>query len=1124
MKDLLKRILQAGLMLEVEDGQLHMFAGDEEVDEALVDEIRKHRKEIIAYLLEHQGGSFENEKYQEIPVCPKAERYPVSNAQLRLWLASQMEEGSKAYNMPNTIVLDGTYDVACFQKAIHAVIERHEILRTVFQVDDQGNIQQVVLSPETLNFAIDIQDLRKEAEVEAKVRAYIATDSNKVFDLEKGPLLRAALLRTSEEQYVLYHNMHHIISDQWSMEVLSRDLMTYYNAYDQGRVPAIQPLRIQYKDYTAWQLDQLETEAYQAHKAFWLTQLSGEVAVLDLPTQKKRPVVKSYNGISLGINLAPATLAKLRSFTAEKGGSLFTGLLAVWKVLLYRYTGQTDITIGNPVAGRDHPDLENQIGFYLQTLALRTKINPKDSFVTLYDQVKDKTLEAYEHQMYPFDQLTEDLEVKREAGRNPLFDILVDYHGASEGQLNAEIEEKVNVFGEGLVKFDMEVHLTEVGGGLNFLVRYNQAIYEQDMVERLLIHYRNLLKNLSAHPEACISEVSFLTQEEEQQLRTTFNATKTAYPKDKTLVDLFEEQVQQSPTTKAITFGERQLTYQALNERSGKLANCLIKEHNVAKGDFVGIHLNRSDEYIVCILAILKAGAVYVPIDTAYPAERKKYIIEDAGIDLMIADTTFLFDADYFEGNLLAIDVAFDDTQYKAAVDVEVRPDDLAYMIYTSGSTGKPKGVTIKHSSVMNYITWAKKNYLNESMSNYNFGWFTSPSFDLTITSLFLPLLNGGQLTVFAESTDTLAILQSYLTADIAGVKLTPSHISLIGESNISTSKLEVVIVGGEALLPNQVEVLRQLNPSVRIYNEYGPTEATVGCIVYEVKDINDPIYIGAPIQNTEIYIMDEAQQLVPFGAYGEIYIGGAGLSSGYLKRPELTAEKFINHPFNTAEKLYRTGDLACWTANGNIAFKGRKDHQVKIRGYRIELGEIESVLNDLEAMEQSLVLPVQDNTGMEQLVAYLVGKEVDAIAIQEYLTKQLPVYMIPKAYVVLDEMPLTTNGKIDRKALPLPDDEAYKKQEYLAPSSDREIQLASLWKNLLDIEKIGVNDNFFDLGGHSLLAIKLSFAITKSCDMKFEMNSIFKYPTIKLQAQYIDIVKAKSNEEESMNEEIVYL
>ncbi|WP_282081545.1 condensation domain-containing protein, partial [Aquimarina algiphila] len=490
MKEILNRISKEGLVLDVKNGELQIFSTKDEVDDKLISEIKSRKKELITYLIRYKKSSLQSTKYQEIPKCDEKESYPISNSQYRIWLASQMEDGSIAYNMPDTIVLDGAYDVDCFQKSVYAVIDRHEILRTVFKMNELGEVRQFISSAQDFNFSIDFQDFRKRDDPKVAYEKYVSIDSRKPFDLAQGPLLRASLIRLSEEQYLFYYNMHHIISDGWSMDVLSRDVMQYYKAYVSDVSPNLSPLRIQYKDYATWQLSELDGPSFKEHKEYWFSQFCEEIPAIDLPKQKRRPKVKTYNGKSIGTYIPEELTTKLRNFTKERGGSLFIGLLTVWKTLLYRYTGESHITVGNMITGREHPDLEGQIGFYINALALRNQVDPKDSFKAFYEKVKANTLKAYKYQTYPFDKLIEDLDVQRDISRNPLFEIVVNYHGVSDTDIAFE---ELQDFGDSLVKFDLIYGATEVSGGINLQLGYNTDVYDQEMVEGLLVHYKRLL-------------------------------------------------------------------------------------------------------------------------------------------------------------------------------------------------------------------------------------------------------------------------------------------------------------------------------------------------------------------------------------------------------------------------------------------------------------------------------------------------------------------------------------------------------------------------------------------------------------------------------------------------------
>ncbi len=747
MKELITELKSKNIFLSVDKEELVIdFYGDV-LSHDLISKIKDNKLKLIKYL----GRYDSRPEYTEIPLLPLTNCYPISDAQRRLWVLSQFDGGSVAYNLPGSSYLNQDIDIENFKRAIDATIDRHEILRTVFREDASGEIRQWVLEREDLGFAIDCQDFRSEIDKQQKIQAYIAADAHRAFDLEQGPLLRAALLQVEEAQYVFYFNMHHIISDGWSMEVLSKDVFNYYQAYQAGKQPQIKALRIQYKDYSAWQLGQLNQESFKAHQAYWLDKLAGELPLLDLPASKQRPNVKTYNGQGLATYLDKTTTAKLKGYIQDKGGSLFMGLLASWNVLMYRYTAQRDIIIGSPVAGREHADLEEQIGFYVNTLALRNQVDPQESFDGFYQALKEDTLKSYNHQMYPFDRLVEDLNLHRDTSRSPVFDVLLDFHNHGERLEELELsEEELNRIvdlSNSTSKFDIETIFQGHGDYLSLQITFNADVYEKAMVEGLIRHYKQLLNALLETPQAKLSQIDYLSEAEKHTLLVGYNDTAVAYPKDKTIVDLFEEQVARTPHNIAVVFEDTQLTYQQLDEKSNQLAHYLRENYQIRPDDLVGIQLERSEWVIIAILGVLKAGGAYLPIDADYPSSRKAYIVKDSALKLLITETSFIYDIDYYQGAVFAIDVEFDAQRYPAqGLSTTSTPAHLAYVIYTSGSTGKPKGVMVEHASLTNYLKWGQTSYAKDS-SPLNFGLFTSLSFDLTVTSIYLPLVSGGALT-----------------------------------------------------------------------------------------------------------------------------------------------------------------------------------------------------------------------------------------------------------------------------------------------------------------------------------------------------------------------------------------
>lgn len=1056
-----------GINLVLDAGKLSIRkAKDTILPTGLMNEIKHYKFELIDFL-EAKTSLSDAPSYMGIRNTEKADSYPISYGQKSIWLANQAtDEDLAIYNIPSTFNLGKNLNLDCFRRAINTLVERHEILRTVFKINGNGEVRQYIIDPNDLNFALHYQDFRTDKDPKGMCKAVIAEDSKKPFDLAVGPLLRASLFRLSEEEYLFYYNVHHIISDLWSIGVIAHDLMLHYQAYVAGVKPNVPPLKIQYKDYTVWQLEQLNSPTYEAHKSYWTSKFKEEIPLIDLPTQKKRPEFKTNIGSSVGTWLSPELVTKLRQFIEQQGGSIFMGLLAVCKILIYRYTGEEDLTIGTMTAGRNHPDLENQIGFYVNPIALRSKIKWNENFVETYQRIKSNTLEAYKYQAYPFDLLIQDLKLAKVSNRSALFDIIIDYTDLATSKLDLERGHELQNCGEDeTIKFDIEFRLAETSGGVDFIVGYNNDVYEEQMIKNLICHYRLLMKGLLDAPEKQIGSVDYFLPVEKNRILEGLNDTRYAYLSDKTVLEIFEERTKQWPERIGLTFGEQQLTYSELDLRAIELANFLIDFYEIQEEDLIGIKLERSEWEVISILAVWKTGAAYAPIDVLYPKERIETIERDADFKVII---------DEF---LLEIFMNSPKSQNPVVRPPGFSSRSLAYIIYTSGSTGQPKGVMIEHRSLWNYLNWCIEYYLQKNLQNFDFGLFTSPSFDLTLTSLWLPLLTGGKLEIFSSSLNTLETLEQYFQRDLSCIKLTPSHVELLSHSKIRNSKVELAIVGGEELKDVHIDTLRMLNPKIKIYNEYGPTEATIGSIVYEIKKDSPRsiIYIGKPIYNTEVYILNQRQQLVPFGAKGEIYIGGDGVARGYLNQEELTSIRFIDNPFKKGTSLYRTGDLGVWLPNGNIMYEGRVDFQIKIRGYRIELGEIEVVMNEIEGVEQAVTWFIEDKQDAKQLVAYVkVSKPVNRSDLKEQLDKRLPKYMVPKAIVFLDQIPLTTHGKIDHKSLPKPKEEDFNRQVFVAPTNRVEKDLASIWSALLSRKRISIYDNFYDLGGDSIKSIEL--------------------------------------------------
>ena len=1065
-----------------------LFDDNTQLPEELISEVKTYKENIIDYLKFHLQAL-----PVEIPRIASDVCYNLSNAQRRLWVLSQFEEESVAYNIPKFILLNGSYQIKSFVRAIESVIDRHEVLRTVFKADATGEIKQWILTKEDLGFKIDYKDFRKEKNKEEKVKEYIAADSHKPFDLEKGPLLRASLLQVEDQEYIFYYNLHHIISDGWSTEVLSKDVFSYYEAYKENEEPALKELRIQYKDYSAWQLAQLEEESFKTHRAYWLNELRGELPLLNLPGSKQRSRIKTNNGYGLSTCIDRDTSDKLKKYSQENGGSLYMGLLAAWNVLMYRYTSQTDIITGTPVAGREHADLEDQIGFYVNTLALRNKINPEESFDSLFSRVKQNTLSAYSHQMYPFDRLVEDLNLQRDTSRSVVFDVMFTLQNTGEKSEGVELhEEEINRIvdqGFSTSKFDIHVTLRETGDYLTLQVIYNPDVYERNMIEGLIKHYKQLLHAVVESPEEKVAYIDYLSEEEKQKLLVTFNNTAVAYPKDKTIVDLFELQVKKTPDTIAVVCGEKELSYKELNELSNQLADYLRKNYQIAPDDLVGIKQERNEWMIISLLGVLKSGGAYVPIDLAYPQERIDYIEQDTRCKVCIDEKELT----KFKNN---------QKEYsKKKITSLVKLNNLSHVIYTSGSTGRPKGVMIEHRNAYSFIKWSHDEFKHSDFDTVLFT--TSLNFDLSVFEIFHPLTQGKEVKILK---DGLSIPKNLGKGKRLLINTVPSVVGALLQQGMSFESVVVLNMAGEPIPSNYKVELKGKVKEIR--NLYGPSEDTTYSTFIRI-DKDDRDLVGKPISNSQVYILNEEKELQPAGIIGEICIAGAGLARGYLNQEALTKEKFIENPFKEGERLYKTGDLGRWLVDGNIEFLGRKDDQVKIRGYRIELGEIEHALQSHKEIEEAVVL-VKENqnnaAGEKELVAYITSKtEQNTTELRTCLKALLPEYMLPAYYVQLEALPLTSNGKVDKKALPDPKGLGLASGiEYVAPRNELEEKLVEIWQEILQRENIGINDDFFALGGHSLKAVRLSNEYQKEFGVKISLKDLFTRTSIEQQAELI--------------------
>ncbi|WP_371813648.1 amino acid adenylation domain-containing protein [Aquimarina sp. MMG015] len=1035
----------------------------------------------------------------DIPKAEEKENYPLTFSQKRLWILSQFEEGSIAYNIPGAYELEGVVAIGKLKKALIAIIERHESLRTVFLTDNHGDVRQYIKSIDEIDVIIDQKDLSNVIDQSFAVASIIENSNKHRFDLSEAPLLKLQLVTLSQRKHLLLFNMHHIISDGWSMEILSKEFAVIYGSLLNNKNIILPTLSLQYKDYAEWLTGELQQSKLQESKDFWLDKFKGDLPVVELPTYQSRPKIKTYKGNSLTYTFSKDFSHRLQVFSEKRGASLFMTVMAGINGLFSRYTGLSDIVLGTPIAGRNHPDLEGQIGLYLNTLAIRTQFQKSDSFDDLLEIQKSTLLDAYSHQDYPFDDLVNTLDLHRDTSRSALFDVMVVFQN-QRGLLESDDSSIEGLtFNEyknnhrKVSQFDISFIFSLKEDCLHLYLEYNTDLYKSSFIEKLFKHLEGFLNGCISKPLQSIQTIDYLTQSERTQLLDDFNTTEASFPENETIVDLFLGQVKKTPKATAVVYEEKEFTYQELDELSNELSHFLSKKYTLNLEDLIGVKLNRDEWLVVSLLAILKLGCAYVPIDPKYPKQRITYIEKDSNCKVIIDD------------NLLSTFKEEKNTS-KEPVDVQISSSNVAYIIYTSGSTGIPKGVMIKHSNAVSMLNWSK---LEFSSTNFEMLYaVTSHCFDLSVFEIFYPLTIGKKIRVI----DNGLSITKYLSKDKQIlINTVPSVVDSLLEHNILFDNIVGINMAGEPIPISLSNAL--LKYDVELRNLYGPSEDTTYSSCYRInKSHKQSLPIGKPISNTQFYILSNELLLQPIGVVGEICISGEGLSSGYLNKVELTNEKFVPNPYEPGELMYRTGDLGKWLANGTIGFIGRQDDQVKIRGHRIELGEIEHALTKEESVINSVVL-TKDYKGEKNIVAYLVGDNLDQHKLRESLLEQLPIYMLPSYYKFLEEIPLTPNGKIDKKALLELEDLESSSQEYVAPRNKLEIELVEEWKDLLEIDQVGIRDNFFELGGHSLTVNALLNRINVNYKTVIKIEQFFSSPTIEFLSLHIENVQWQNEE-----------
>ncbi|OPD91703.1 non-ribosomal peptide synthetase [Pseudomonas aeruginosa] len=1084
-----------------------------------VGSLSPQERKALAVLLKQQGVNL----FEIAPVFKRQDGEPLrlSYAQERQWFLWQLEPESAAYHIPSVLRLRGRLDLDALQRSFDSLVARHETLRTRFRLDGDEARQEIAAS---MALPLDIVALGplEEGALARQVETTIA----RPFDLERGPLLRVSLLRLAEDDHVLVLVQHHIVSDGWSMQVMVEELVQLYAAYSRGLEVALPALPIQYADYALWQRSWMEAGEKERQLAYWTGLLGGEQPVLELPFDRPRPVRQSHRGAQFILELDIDLSQALRRVAQQEGATAFALLLASFQALLYRYSGQADIRVGVPIANRNRVETERLIGFFVNTQVLKADLDGRMGFDELLAQARQRALEAQAHQDLPFEQLVEALQPERSLSHNPLFQVLFNYQSEARGNGQAfrfdELQMESVQFDSRTAQFDLTLDLTDEEQRFCAVFDYATDLFDASTVERLAGHWRNLLRGIVANPRQRLGELPLLDAPERRQTLSEWNPAQCECVVQGTLQQRFEEQARQRPQAVALILDEQRLSYGELNARANRLAHCLIAR-GVGADVPVGLALERSLDMLVGLLAILKAGGAYLPLDPAAPEERLAHILDDSGVRLLLTQGHLLERLPRQAGvEVLAIDGLVLDGYAESDPLPTLSADNLAYVIYTSGSTGKPKGTLLTHRNALRLFSATEAWFGFDERDVWTL--FHSYAFDFSVWEIFGALLYGGRLVIVPQwvSRSPEDFYRLLCREGVTVLNQTPSAfkqlMAVACSADMATQQpaLRYVIFGGEAL------DLQSLRPwfqrfgdrQPQLVNMYGITETTVHVTYRPVSeaDLEGGLVspIGGTIPDLSWYILDRDLNPVPRGAVGELYIGRAGLARGYLRRPGLSATRFVPNPFpgGAGERLYRTGDLARFQVDGNIEYIGRIDHQVKVRGFRIELGEIEAALAGLAGVRDAVVL-AHDGVGGTQLVGYVVADSAEDAerlreSLRESLKRHLPDYMVPAHLMLLERMPLTVNGKLDRQALPQPD-ASLSQQAYRAPGSELEQRIAAIWAEILGVERVGLDDNFFELGGHSLLLLMLKERIGDTCQATLSISQLMTHASVAEQAACIE-------------------
>ena len=1118
LNELLAELKQKNIYLYLEDGSLRGKFPQNTVTPELKATLRTYKNDLITYL--SQAGSDEDSDFSGIS---RSDTLPLSYGQERLWFLDQFEPGGSSYSMPGAVRLRGELDVDVLVMSLNEIIRRHEILRTTFTAND-GEPEQIIAPSLELDLRrIDLQGI-PDGEREQQIQRCLEADAQQPFDLLSGPLVRASLLCLGEAEHILQFTLHHIVADGWSTAILIREFVTLYEAYRAGRASPLPELTIQYADYAIWQRQWLQGERLERQVNYWKQQLSAAPVVLELPTDRPRPAVQSYRGATLYASVPQPLADQLKQLARQQEATLFMVLLAAFNIVLSRYSGQTDVCVGTPMANRNRLEIEGLIGFFVNTLVLRSDLSGNPTFLELLKRVKEICLGAQAHQDLPFEKLVEELSPVRDMSHNPLFQVMLALQNTPDAALAITgLTITPELMEVGTSKFDLDLEISESEQGLEIQYSYNTDLFDRATIERLAQHYGVLLEGIAKAPQRFISELPFLTQAERDQLLIEWNGATVPYPAQPCIHQLFEAHAASNPETVAVVFEGGQLSYGDLDRKANQLAHFLRSE-GIGADIVVGLCVERSLDMMAGILGILKAGGSYVPLDPELPPGKLRQILMDANVGWVMTSSTLAtripksYRTLYLDQDIRA------DYSASAVSGAVVDPQQLAYMLYTSGTTGVAKAVGVTHANLVNqYHAWESAYELDKTDVHLQMARYT---FDVFAGDWIRALCSGGKLVICPRETllqpaELYALMQR---AQVTVAEFVPAVLRALADylddTHQDLSFMRLLICGSDRWYAEEYKAFqKRCGAATRVINSYGLTETTIDSSYFE-SPANAPLTadvvpIGRQFANTRSYILDPWLNPVPIGVTGELYIGGSGVARGYFNRSELTAERFLPDPFSdrSGARLYKTGDVVRYLPDGNMAHLGRFDHQVKIRGLRIELGEIESALLQHPHISEAVVVAQEEGmTGNQRLVAYVVaneaGLELDAVRL--YLKDYLVDYMIPTTMLLLEHMPLSANGKIDRQALPQADDREYNPDRYVAPRTPTEELIAAIWADVLKLDKVGIHDNFFQLGGHSLLAVQIVSRIHQQLEVKLPLREVFESTTVAALATVIDAIQWK--------------